>query len=49
MKKDMSICLEQAQNYNFPLPLTALSLQQFLGGSACSVSLPHNKSVCSRA
>eukprot|EP01052_Picozoa_sp_SAG31_P016054 SAG31_NODE_1051_length_10157_cov_203.009048_5_plen_48_part_00 len=36
VKKDLSIALEAANMFSYPMPMTALAQQQFLGGSALS-------------
>jgi 3-hydroxyisobutyrate dehydrogenase len=36
VKKDLSMALEAANMFSYPMPMTALALQQFLGGSALS-------------
>lgn len=36
MKKDLSIVLESAKEFSYPMPMTALALQQFCGSTALS-------------
>lgn len=45
MKKDLSIVLEAAKEFSYPMPMAALALQQFCGSSALSSTKQDTASV----